>query len=136
MIGFGGQYVGTTEISTFPDLYDNTFSWQVAEPSTSQSLIFQITDSTGAVGYVQNVRIEASDDYSCLTTGSGTSTVQSSASSSAAGYTKTMSSSSSMWSAETTSASAAGTTTRLANSIGSGSGGTAQQVPSGTTSGM
>ncbi len=65
MIGVGGYYIGTTQLSNIPSLFDTTYSWQVTQPAGAY-LIFQVTDATGQVGYVQNIGVGRSGDESCL----------------------------------------------------------------------
>lgn len=69
MIGRGGYYIGTTELSSVPKL-QNSYEWTVDQPSGT-SMIFQVTDANGEVGYVQNVGVGESGDGSCLAGGIG-----------------------------------------------------------------
>ena len=96
MIGLGGYYVGTTDLITIPDIPTSPYSWAVNQAS-GVDLIFQVTDASGAVGYIQNIKVGSSTDSSCLsaaakvvssTTSSRSTTVQSSmmTSSTNAGY--------------------------------------------------
>ena len=74
MIGLGGYYVGTTELATIPNLDTSSYSWTVDQPSGS-SMIFQVTDANGDVGYIQNIQVGDGDgDDSCVNTSATAST--------------------------------------------------------------
>ncbi|ORX39986.1 hypothetical protein BD324DRAFT_247646 [Kockovaella imperatae] len=81
-IGIGGYYVGTSWLTTIHVDSDDSTSWTV-NVASGDTLIFQVTDSDGAVAYVQNIEVQPSDDDSCLSDQSGPSSAYSSASASA-----------------------------------------------------
>ncbi|RXK34647.1 hypothetical protein M231_08098 [Tremella mesenterica] len=66
-IGTGGYYVGITPIITLDNISDDSYTWNV-NVTQGTDLIFQVTDSNGEVGYVQNISVDEGDDDSCLST--------------------------------------------------------------------
>jgi hypothetical protein len=65
-IGLGGYYVGTNWIAEIAGQTGSSATWTVNQEAGSGTLIFQVTDTTGAFNYVQNIAIENSDKTSCL----------------------------------------------------------------------
>ncbi|KLT43626.1 hypothetical protein CC85DRAFT_234419, partial [Cutaneotrichosporon oleaginosum] len=65
-IGLGGYYVGTNWIADLGSQTGSSTTWTVNQEAGSGTLIFQVTDSTGAFNYVQNIAIGSSDKTSCL----------------------------------------------------------------------
>ncbi|BEI83627.1 hypothetical protein CcaverHIS002_0402310 [Cutaneotrichosporon cavernicola] len=66
-IGLGGYYVGTNWIAEIAAQTGSSTSWTVNQAAGAGTLIFQVTDTTGAFNYVQNIAIQSSDKSSCLT---------------------------------------------------------------------
>ncbi|WWD01254.1 hypothetical protein V866_008196 [Kwoniella sp. B9012] len=81
-IGQGGYYVGLTTLETHEGLTDSSFGWTVTQPS-GQDLIFEVQDSAGQRNYIQNVKVGESDDSSCLSSDTSSSSVASATSSGA-----------------------------------------------------
>ena len=65
-VGIGGYYVGVDWLATLHS-DDDSATWTVDQPSGT-SLIFEITDADGELAYVQNQKVQGSDDASCLST--------------------------------------------------------------------
>ncbi|AAW41718.2 hypothetical protein CNB03480 [Cryptococcus deneoformans JEC21] len=63
-IGQGGYYIGTTSVANLTAGWDNHTEWLVNQPE-GVDLIFQVVDSSGKTGYVQNIKVGAGDS-DCL----------------------------------------------------------------------
>ncbi|GMK58882.1 hypothetical protein CspeluHIS016_0603240 [Cutaneotrichosporon spelunceum] len=68
-IGLGGYYLGTNWIAEIAHQTGSSTTWMVTQAAGAGTLIFQVTDTTGAFNYVQNVAIQSSDKTSCLSGG-------------------------------------------------------------------
>lgn len=72
MVGTGGYYAGLQPVDTVDNLDGSSTSVYIAQKEGT-TMIFQITDANGAVGYVQNLKVGGSGDASCLGGGEGSS---------------------------------------------------------------
>ncbi len=90
MIGLGGYYVGTTDLSTIPDLPTSPYSWTV-DTSVGSDMIFQITDANGEMGYIQNIKVAGGTNSSCLATVTSSNTAWTSSTSPVAAQAATSS---------------------------------------------
>jgi hypothetical protein len=82
MVGTGGFYAGLQPLQTIPDIQGDSTTVLI-DQKEGTDMIFQVTDSNGKVGYVQNLKVGGGDD-SCLS-GSGSSSSSGAASSSSEG---------------------------------------------------
>ena len=83
MVGTGGYYAGLQPVHTYDNL-DGSSTTVYIDQKEGTTMIFQITDANGQVGYVQNLKV-GGGDASCLGGEGGSSASSAPASSSSGG---------------------------------------------------
>ncbi|WRT67257.1 uncharacterized protein IL334_004224 [Kwoniella shivajii] len=135
-IGQGGYYVGSTPIQNIDSISSGSYDWEVDQPS-GEDLIFQVTDSSGQTGYIQNIKVGGSTDNSCLSQDDSTSTSTSSSSSSPAAASASPSASSANDQDQTSTAGAngvgVGSESSIVNTSSGGGASSTSAVPSSTS---
>jgi hypothetical protein len=81
MVGTGGFYAGLQPLQTIPDLQGESTTVLI-DQKQGTDMIFQVTDSNGKVGYVQNLKVGGGDDSCLANSGSGSSSSAAASSSS------------------------------------------------------
>jgi hypothetical protein len=71
MVGTGGFYAGLQPLQTISDISGDS-TQVLIDQKEGTDMVFQVTDSQGKVGYVQNLKVGGGDD-SCLSSGSASS---------------------------------------------------------------
>ncbi|WWC69348.1 uncharacterized protein I206_103286 [Kwoniella pini CBS 10737] len=80
-IGKGGYYIGIENIQIINSISELNYNWKVNQPFETD-LIFQITDENNQIGYLQNVKVQQSNDDSCLSNSSSSTSTSTSTSNS------------------------------------------------------